>query len=91
MEIMCDVLEVVSSGTERPTHIINRANISWRVLNNCLRNLISKELVSKVNDGKRDIYQLTEQGYSVLHQYKDLRSRLLNADRILTHDMSRDF
>jgi len=94
MEVMCDILEVVSSGTERPTHIINRANVSWKVLNNCLRNLMSRELVSKVNDGKRDIYQLTEKGFSVLHEYKDLRSRLLNADRadrILVNDFSRDF
>ena len=91
MEVMCDVLEVVSSGTERPTHIINRANISWKVLNNCLRNLISKELIAKVNDGKRDIYQLTEKGYTVLHEYKDLRSRLLSADRALANDFSRDF
>ena len=94
MEVMCDILEVVSSGTERPTHIINRANVSWKVLNNCLKNLMSRELVSKVNDGKRDIYQLTEKGFSVLHEYKDLRSRLLNADRVqtvLANNFSRDF
>ncbi len=91
MEVMCDVLEVVSSGTERPTHIINRANISWKVLNNCLRTLISRDLIAKVNDGKRDIYQLTEQGYSVLHMYKDLRSRLQSANRVLTNDFARDF
>jgi len=94
MEVMCDILEVVSAGTEKPTHIINRANVSWKVLNNCLRNLMSRELVSKVNDGKRDIYQLTEKGFSVLHEYKDLRSRLLNAnqvDRVLVNDFARDF
>lgn len=91
MEVMCDILEVVSSGMEGPTHIICRANISWRVLNTCLRTLISRGLVSKANDGKRDVYQLTEKGYSVLHLYKDLRSTLMSSDRILVHDFSRGF
>lgn len=91
MEVMCDILEVVSSGMERPTHIIYKANISWRVLNNCLRTLIAKGLVSRANDGKRDVYQLTAKGYSVLHLYKDLRSTLLSADRVLTNELSRDF
>ena len=91
MEIMCDILEVVSSGMERPTHIIYKANISWRVFNNCLRILISKGLVSKVDEGKRDVYKLTEKGYSVLHEYKNLRSGLLATDRVQTQEFSRDF
>ena len=91
MEIMCDILEVVQPGMVRPTHIIYKANISWRVFNNCLKVLISKGLVTKANDGKRDVYQLTEKGYSVLHEYKELRSGLLATDRIQSHDFSRDF
>lgn len=91
LEVMCDILEVVSSGMGRPTHIIYKANISWRVLNTSLRTLISKGLVSKGNEGKRDVYQLTAKGYSVLHLYKELRSTLLTADRVLTNDFPRDF
>lgn len=91
MEIMCDILEVVSSGMERPTHIIYKANISWKVFNNCLKTLISKGLVSKTNDGKRDVYQLTEKGYAILHQYKDLRSGLLATEKVPSHDFSKGF
>ena len=74
LEVTCDVLEVLSAGTERPTRVINRANISWRVFNNCLRTLLSKGLVLRVSDGKREVYQITEKGYSVLAQYRDLKS-----------------
>jgi len=91
MEIMCDILEVVSSGMERPTHIIYKANISWRVFNNCLKTLTSKGLVSKVNDGKRDVYQLTEKGYAVLNEYKSLRSGLLATEKVPAHEFLRGF
>lgn len=91
MEVTCDVLEVLSAGTERPTRVINRANISWRVFNNCLRTLLSKGLVLRVSDGKREVYQITEKGYSVLAQYRDLKSELLTTDKIETNDFPRDF
>jgi len=91
MEIMCDILEVVSSGMERPTHIIYKANISWRVFNNCLKSLTAKGLVVKENDGKRDIYHVTEQGYKVLNEYKELRAGLLASGRAETNNFARDF
>ncbi len=92
MEVMCDILEVVSGGMERPTHIIYRANISWKVLNTCLVTLVSKGLVAKENDGKRDIYQLTANGYSALALYRDLRSRLTKAEGSVVDEVyARDF
>jgi len=92
MEVLCDILEVVSGGMERPTHIIYRANISWRVLNNCLRTLMAKGLVVKANDGKRDVYQLTDNGYSVLALYRDLRARLTDSEQVAADEIfARDF
>lgn len=76
LEIMCDVLDVVSAGKERPTHIIYRANISWKVLNTCLSALMANGLLNMANDGKRDTYRVTDKGYGVLALYRDLRERL---------------
>jgi predicted transcriptional regulator len=91
MEIMCDVLDVVSTGKERPTHIIYKANISWKVLTGCLQTLISNELITKANDGKRDVYRLTEKGYSVLNLYRELKSRLLHEQKPFASDFYRGF
>lgn len=77
MEIMCEILEVVSMGVERPTHIIYKANISWKVLNSFLKTLIKNNLLVKENDGKRAVYKMTDKGYSVLALYRDLKERLL--------------
>jgi predicted transcriptional regulator len=87
LEIMGDILDVVSSGTERPTHIIYRANISWKVLNGCLRTLITNELITKTSDGKREVYKLTDKGYSVLNLYRELKDRLQPAGSALSVDL----
>lgn len=77
MEIMCEILEVVSTGVERPTHIIYRANISWKVLNVFLKLLLKNNLLQKQNDGKRTVYKVTDKGFLVLNLYRDLKNRLL--------------
>ncbi|QQG49318.1 MAG: hypothetical protein HY247_03130 [archaeon] len=83
MEILCDILEVVSSGMEKPTHIIYKANISWKVLNNSLKTLLSNGLVFRSNEGKRDVYKLTDKGYAALGLYKDLKTRLAHSEGVL--------
>jgi len=83
MEVMCEILEVIASGVERPTHIIYHANISWKVLNGLLKNLLKNDLLTKENDGKRAVYKMTDKGYTVLHLYKDLRERLQTAEQPL--------
>jgi predicted transcriptional regulator len=81
MEIMCDVLDVVASGVEKPTHIIYHANISWKVLNEMLRVLIANKLLTKDSEGKRAVYKLTDKGFSALNLYKDLKLRLTGPER----------
>lgn len=91
MEIMCDILEAISSGNERPTHILYKANISWKVLNNCMKTLLSQQLVTKEDDGKRDIYRLTDRGYAVLHLYRDLKTKLPGTEKIIPVEFARGF
>ena len=77
MEMMCDILEVVSSGTAKPTQILLKANLSWKVMNECMDMLLKDNLLSRVSDGKRETYRLTEKGHSVLGLYRELRVMLL--------------
>jgi predicted transcriptional regulator len=77
IEMVCDVLGVLSDGPKRPTHILYKANMSWRVLSSYLDYLIDKGMVEKDNDeGKRMVYRLTEKGRSILDRYEDLRLSL---------------
>jgi predicted transcriptional regulator len=77
IEMVCDVLGVLSDGPKRPTHILYKANMSWRVLSSYLDYLVEKGMVEKDNDeGKRMVYRLTERGRSILDRYDDLRLSL---------------
>lgn len=84
MELMCDILETVSSGDAKPTQILLKANLSWKVMNECMSTLLNDKLLSKTSDGKRDTYSLTERGYSVLGLYRELRAALLKDRGIYT-------
>ena len=76
MEMICDVLRVVSEGSLRPTHILYKANMSWKVLSSCLDLLVQKGMVDEQRDGKRTTYSLTDRGRSILQMYDILRSVL---------------
>ena len=80
MEMVCDILGVVSEGPTKPTHILYRANMSWRVLSSYLDYLMKKGLVDKSDDGgKRCVYTLTSKGRSILKLYDGLRLSLKGA------------
>ncbi len=76
MEIVCDVLQVLSEGTQKPTHILYKANLSWQVMTTSVDFLIKKGMVQEEKEGKRTIYTLTDQGRHVLGMYDTLRKML---------------
>ena len=77
MEMVCDILGVVSEGPTKPTHILYRANMSWRVLSSYLDFLLKRGLIEKEDQGgKRCIYTLTVKGRSILQLYDGLRLSL---------------
>ena len=80
MEMVCDILGVVSEGPTKPTHILYRANMSWKVLSTYLEYLINHGLISKEEQGsKRSTYTLTQKGRSILQLYDGLRLSLKGA------------
>lgn len=73
----CDVLGVLSEGASKPTHILQKANMSWNVLSLHLDYLYSLGLVERVDQGgKRIEYRLTQKGRSILQLYEGLRLSL---------------
>jgi len=93
MEMVCDILGVVAEGPTKPTHILYKANMSWKVLSSYLDFLLQRGLIEKSDQGgKRSVYILTTKGRSILQLYDGLRLSLNgtvpleddgNVDRIL--------
>ena len=80
LEMVCDILGVVSEGPTKPTHILYRANMSWKVLSTYLEYLIERGLIAKEDQGgKRSTYILTTKGRSILQLYDGLRLSLKGA------------
>ncbi len=73
LEIACDILGVVSKGTEKPTRIMQLANVTWDDLIMYLEALIRNQLLSRQVYGKRVTYSLTERGSALLDHYLSLK------------------
>jgi len=78
MEMVCDILKVVSTGPTKPTHILYKANMSWKVLSSYLDFLTSSGMLDKedAEGGKRSTYRLTTKGRKVLSLYDGLKESL---------------
>lgn len=81
MEMVCDILDVLSEGPTKPTHILYKANMSWKVLSAYLEYLIERGLVDKEEQGgKRSVYKITQKGESIVKLYEGLRASLEGKD-----------
>jgi len=70
LEIKMDVLRVVSTGIDRPTQIMYKANLSWIALQSNLKSLVAKGFLSEENSGSRKQYKLTQHGFEILRTYE---------------------
>jgi predicted transcriptional regulator len=75
LEIACDILGVISKGTEKPTRIMQLANVTWDDLIMYLEALIRNQLLSRHVHGKRVTYSLTEGGSALLDHYLKLKEQ----------------
>jgi len=70
LEIKMDVLRVVSSGIDRPTQIMYKANLSWIALQTNLKSLVTSSLLREEDLGNRKRYELTQRGYEILGTFQ---------------------
>ena len=79
LEIYLDVLRTIYDGAHKPTHIMSRANISWRPLLSILGSLARQGLIREVDvSGDRDgrtnrSYEITERGRNAVRYFGNAR------------------
>lgn len=73
LEVACEILGVISRGADKPTRIMQLANITWDDLLLHLAALIGGQLVSREVIGKKTRYSVTPKGSSLLESYERFR------------------
>src|SRR5579884_4207063 len=76
METCSDILRVIGSGVQRPTHIMYKANLSWIVMQEYIKSLEAQGLVVSAIENNKKVYHLTQKGFEVLNRMKSLRADL---------------
>ncbi len=76
METYCDVLRAISSGAEKPTHIMFKANLSWTIMQGYLKSLLAQGLIVIENTEEKSVYRITEKGIRLLQQFLSIREDL---------------
>ena len=76
IETYFDVLCTIASGIEKPTHIMYKANLSWKMTQLYTSRLISKGFVTIEHSNGKRRYRLTEKGNRVAHQYLSIKEDL---------------
>lgn len=76
IETYFDVLCTIANGVEKPTHIMYKANLSWKMTQLYTSSLISKGFVVIEERGGKKRYRLTEKGNKVAQQYLAIKEDL---------------
>ncbi|WP_320056933.1 winged helix-turn-helix domain-containing protein [Metallosphaera javensis (ex Hofmann et al. 2022)] len=84
MEIMADILEVVSSGSTSKSSIMKNANLSEGLTEKYLLILKSKGLIQQ-KDGS---FVLTEKGRQILNNFREIRRLELRLDELLNSTLN---
>ena len=85
MEIKMDILTVVMEGAVGPTQIMYKANLSWNLLSQHLKDLVEHGVLLENNVKTRSTYQLTERGISILRSYRLVVEEVKAADQSGMH------
>ena len=80
LELVFDILQAIQNkgGTIKPTHLMYKSNLSHKLLNSYLDELISKEMIEIMEiEGKKKkiskMVALTEKGSGFLAEFRRIR------------------
>ena len=90
LEIAIEVLNLINSGTKKPTRIMYGARISWNPLMGILGTLMSKDLIKKhslenLGKARKDrrtprYYEITEKGLNVLNYFREVKDVIADVE-----------
>jgi predicted transcriptional regulator len=72
LNIIYDILRAiqVKDGLMKPTHIMYKANLSHKMLEEYLKELISRGFITEKTAPKGRTYALTDKGFDYISKYK---------------------
>ena len=73
LETYFEIIEVVGAGTQKPTHIMYKANLSWTVMQDYIKNLESRAIVESAEAEGRRGHHLTQKGFELLNKYREIK------------------
>ncbi|MGI0091689.1 MAG: winged helix-turn-helix domain-containing protein [Nitrososphaerales archaeon] len=76
IETAFDVLCVIGNGTEKPTRIMYRANLSWTIMHLYVDSLTKKGLILAEETGGKRRYRLSDKGRQIMQQYLSIKQDL---------------
>ncbi|MEM2145470.1 MAG: winged helix-turn-helix domain-containing protein [Candidatus Jordarchaeaceae archaeon] len=76
-EIYIDILKAVSEGRSKPTHIMYRANLTYKRLRKYIDFLVAQGLLSERSYGKNKFFSLTLNGKNLIWYYMEIEREIL--------------
>jgi len=76
-EIYMDIMMALTDGPKNPTRLMYTTNLSWAPLQECLKTLITQQMVTESeNNSSRKVYSLTQKGIAIINRYKEFTREL---------------
>ncbi len=76
-EIYMDIMMALTDGPKNPTRLMYTTNLSWAPLQECLKTLITQQMVAESeNNSSRKVYSLTQKGIAIINRYREFTREL---------------
>ena len=84
LEIYFDILEVIERGTDKPTQIMYKTNLSWATLQGIFDMLIKGGFVIEEIRKNSKRYKVTEKGRNALSYYMKSLDGLVSVNQVFS-------
>ncbi|MBS7615253.1 hypothetical protein KEJ18_05955 [Candidatus Bathyarchaeota archaeon] len=82
-EIYIDILKAVSEGRHKPTHIMYRANLTWKRLKKYTEFLVAHGLLVEENNGETKVFNLTSDGKELIWYQMKIEREILQTKKTM--------